>query len=259
MTVATATMLLGGLVGCGTDNQATDMNANFNRTGIQSHDMYTTGVDDQNQGEGPLTDMMTPDRNGQGVAGNRGHNGDTYGTGTGNHGITGQNGQRGTFGVNGTGAQTGTQTGQMRNNDDHAGIGGTQGRGQAHRGITDDDRGIFDTQGTDRPGMGRAGLNGTTRDVDVDIDTEHSGITGGNRPGMVDEDGYLRGRARNGVDTADNNGNRRQGTGAMNMNPRMTRQGPVLENSETRSSVLGENNTYETLKNRAAEVANRDQ
>ncbi|GAE25921.1 hypothetical protein JCM9140_1943 [Halalkalibacter wakoensis JCM 9140] len=152
MSVATATMLLGGLAGCGVDNQATDMGAN-QQTGIQAQDMRGGGaIDGRHRGEGPITDMMTPDHHRGGTIGQRTTRGQSpEGTMTG-RGATGQTqlmnrdaGHRGgLFGTQGAG-QTGTG----------GGLFGTQGAGQTGTG-----GGLFGTQGTGQTGTG-GGLFGT--------------------------------------------------------------------------------------------------
>lgn len=204
MSVAAATMLLGGLTGCGADNQATDMNANYRQTGFQSQDMGAgngTGTYTQSRyrGQGPVTDMMTPDdRNIQG--------------------------QRGLFGGQGQRGQGGLFGGQGQ----QGGLFGNQGQTRTHlnnyntRGFTGQD-GYRANQNT--PGMGRAGL------------------TGGNRPGMVDEDGILRGRARNGQATQNVRMHNQQREGAMN--------GRTMMNQGTRlNQTTGYNNGQQGTQNR---------
>ncbi len=229
MSVATATMLLGGLVGCGVDNQATDMGAN-QQTGYQAQDMRNgTATTGRYRGEGPITDMMTPDNRGgvtgQGQAGRTGRGG-LFG-GQGQAGRTGQGG----FGLSaGEGqARTHLNNYQTRGTQNQRGVGYTNtgrdnfGTNQGMFG-TQGTHGVTDRQGTRTPGMGRAGL---TRDNAVDghranrVGMGRAGLTGGNRPGMVDEDGILRGRARGGTGTlGTNHGHRRQGQGAMNLEAR---------------------------------------
>ncbi len=236
MSVATATMLLGGLAGCGVDNQATDMGAN-QQTGYHAQDMRDgTATTGRHRGEGPITDMMTPDNRrgvtGQGTGQRTGQRGGLFG-GQG----TGQ--QRGLFGGQGTGqtGQRGGMFGAQRTGQTGQGYGLSAGEGQARTHLnnyqTRDQRGVGytntgrdnfgtnqgmfgaqgthgvnDRQGTRTPGMGRAG-------------TERAGLTGGNRPGMVDEDGILRGRARGGTGALGTRyGHRRQGQGAMNLEAR---------------------------------------
>ncbi|KHF42010.1 YhcN/YlaJ family sporulation lipoprotein [Halalkalibacter okhensis] len=253
MSVATATMLLGGLAGCGADNQATNMGAN-QQTGIQAQDMRGGGaIDGRHRGEGPITDMMTPDHHRGGTVGqgttrgaDAGHRGGLFGDqGTGQTGTRG-----GLFGGQGTG-QTGTRgglfgdqgrgmTGQGRthlNNFQTRGTGNDRGVGYTNTGRdnfgtntglfgTHGAQGITGRQGTDTQGMGRAGLNrGTARDGiranQRNAGMGRAGLTGGNRPGMVDEDGILRGRARRGTGALEATpGHRRQGQGAMNLEAR---------------------------------------
>ncbi|WP_332631202.1 YhcN/YlaJ family sporulation lipoprotein [Halalkalibacter flavus] len=268
MSVATATMLLGGLAGCGVDNQATDMGAN-QQTGIYAQDMRGRGaIDGRHRGEGPITDMMTPDRQRGGTVGQGttrgadvGHRGGLFGgQGTGQTdargGIfggqrAGQTGTRGgLFGGQGTGqtnargglfgGQGTGMTGQSRthlNNFQTRGTGNDRGVGYTNTGRdnfgtntglfgTHGAQGITGRQGTDARGIGLAGLNrGTARDgiraTERNAGMGRAGLTGGNRPGMVDEDGILRGRARRGAGALDATpGHRRQGQGAMNLEAR---------------------------------------
>ena len=276
MSVAAATMLLGGLAGCGADNQATDMGANQYQTGTTAQDMRgggaTTG---RHQGEGPLTDMMTRDNGrgttglgtGQGTTGlgtdrhtAHGTNRATGGQGTGQgagvgtqargglfggqgqagqggflggQGRTGQTGQGGFFnggnagrteqGITGQGVTGRTTINGVGQNTGQGRAGGFFGLGQDNQNQgqtrthlnnynTRDNQGLFGTQG--RGGTGMFGGQGTTG-------TERAGLTGGNRPGMVDEDGILRGRARGGAGALGTTpGHQRQGHGAMNLEGR---------------------------------------
>ncbi len=214
MSVATATILLGGLAGCGgADNQDVGMNAQNNRTGIHSQDMGATGTTGRHHGEGPITDMMTPDE---------GHRG---GFGTSEHNRTiGAQGERGTYGTNRAGGNT-NQQGTL-NNGQRGGYGLNAGEGQGRTHLNNyntagDQRGYFGTQEGRTPGMGRTGMQGrmgAQGNGGGGFGTQ--GITGNDRPGMVDEDGVLRERARNGAGMQNNGQNQRQGMGALNLNPR---------------------------------------
>lgn len=141
MSVAVATMLLGGLTACGGDDAATGMNANYRSTGFEAQDTNGAYTNSRYRGQGPVTDMMTPDDRGP-----------RYGT------------------LDRQGART------HLNNYSTRGLNEKSIRNQ--RALDMDRDGYRINQNA--PGMGRTGL------------------TGGNRPGMVDEDGLLRGRARNG-------------------------------------------------------------
>ncbi|OLS36603.1 hypothetical protein BTR22_11260 [Alkalihalophilus pseudofirmus] len=134
MTVVAATMILGSMTACGTDNQARTMNNNYQQTGFASQDMSGAYTSQRYGGQGPVTDMMTPD-----------HRGGTYGR---------------------LDQQAGQRTRTHLNNYTTRGDKGFQSAG----------RDGYRANQT-RPGMGRAG------------------ITGNDRPGMVDEDGLLRGHA----------------------------------------------------------------
>ncbi len=146
LSIATATMLLGGLTACGTDNQESGMGANYRSTGYDSQDMRS---DNRYRGEGPLTDMVTPDD------------------------------RRGTF----------------NRQDNRTRVTNYS----THRVQRDGSRANQRT-----PGMGR------------------TGIVGDQRPGMVDDDGLLRGRTRDGYQRAQmqnqhRNGVMKHGTRANNI------------------------------------------
>ncbi|ARK29203.1 YhcN/YlaJ family sporulation lipoprotein [Halalkalibacter krulwichiae] len=243
MSVAAATMLLGGLAGCGTDNQATDMGAN-NYQGARAQDMRDGGaVTGRHQGEGPITDMMTRDdrRGTTGLGTNRaGRTGD--GGLYGGQGRTGQTGQglfdgtatdRGLF--NGRAGQTGQGlTGQ--------GLDTGQGRAGGFFGLERDgarqSRTHLNNYPTRETNQGGVHYGATGRDARGTADglfgtrgaqgirgqgatDERAGLTGGNRSGMVDEDGILRGRARGGTGALGTTpGHNRQGQGAMNLEGR---------------------------------------
>jgi spore cortex protein len=155
LTVAAATMILSSMTACGTDNQARTMNNNYQNTGFESQDMSGAYTSSRYGGQGPVTDMMTPDNRRAGGA---------YGR------LDQPAGQR-----------TRTHLNNYQTRD---------------KGFQSAGRDGYRANQT-RPGMGRAG------------------ITGNDRPGMVDEDGLLRGHA-----------NTRYGThnrqGAMNFGQRGT-------------------------------------
>jgi hypothetical protein len=234
MSVATATMLLGGLVGCGADDQATNMGVNRQTTGYQAQDMRDgTATTGRQRGEGPLTDMMTPDRRdgvtGQGQAGRTRQRNGLFGT-QGRDNRTGFGGQGG-YGLSAGDGQARTHLNNYRTRStlDERGVGYTNnGRDNfgTNQGLfgTQGTNGVNDRQGTRKPGMGRAGFtNQNTADhyrANERPGMGGAGLTGGNRPGMVDEDGILRGRARGGTGALGNYGYRRQGQGAMNLEPR---------------------------------------
>ncbi|WP_227937835.1 YhcN/YlaJ family sporulation lipoprotein [Alkalihalobacillus deserti] len=208
MSVAAATMLLGGLAGCGTDNQATDMGANNYQTGARAQDMRDGGATTgRYQGEGPLTDMMTrDDRTTTGLGTDRsGQRGIGQGR-TGQTGLdAGQGRAGGFFGLERDGTRTHLNNYQTRGNRDGVHYSNTG------RDTVGTNQGLFGTQGA----QGIYGRQGT------DAGTDRAGLTGGNRPGMVDEDGILRGRARGGTGAlGTTQGHRRQGQGAMNLEGR---------------------------------------
>ncbi|WP_157796435.1 YhcN/YlaJ family sporulation lipoprotein [Bacillus sp. FJAT-45037] len=132
LTVAAATMILGSMTACGTDNQARNMSNSYQQTGFESQDMSGAYTSSRYGGQGPVTDMMTPDSRG------------------------------GTYGR--LDQQAGQKTRTNYNNYQVRGEKGYQSAGRD---------GYRANQM--RPGMGR------------------SGVTGNDRPGMVDEDGLLRG------------------------------------------------------------------
>jgi hypothetical protein len=219
MSVAAATMVLGGLGACGIDNQATDMNANnYNRTGFDAQQM--TRTDTGYRGQGPVTDMMTPDD--RGTTRTRTHlnnynTGSNYGQRTGylpqgnNNGTTGL-GRTGLFGSN----DTVTEQGRNRSNQQRV---TAQNRNS-------NNRGMFGTQ--QRAGIG------------------HSGLTGNNRPGMVDDDGLLRGNARNRAGMM----NQRTGQGAMNLDGRSSVNqgaGPNVRTGRTNTGALGNQNRQNAM------------
>jgi hypothetical protein len=272
MSVAAATMLLGGLAGCGADNQATDMGAN-NYQGARAQDMRDGGATTgRRQGEGPLTDMMTrddrrgttglrADRTGHrmtgrdgGLFGRQGRAGQDRGMFGGQgqglfggQGTTGQTGQGGLFGgqertghtgTGLTGAGRTTGLGQDVGQGRAGGFFGLErdGRGQAGQGQTRTHLNNFqtrgaqdgvhytntgrDTIGTDNGLFGTRGATGMYGRQGTDLGAGRAGLTGGNRPGMVDDDGILRGRARGAGALGTTPGHRRQGRGAMNLEAR---------------------------------------
>ncbi|WP_165763715.1 YhcN/YlaJ family sporulation lipoprotein [Halalkalibacter urbisdiaboli] len=221
MSVAAATMLMGGLTGCGTDNQATDMNANYNRTGFDAQQM--TGTNTGHRGQGPVTDMMTPNTRG-GNQGQLGQNRTGFNTTTGptnygqRTGFLPQGNNNGTTGLGRTGLFTNdTVTGEQgRTRADQQRI--TESN-RANYGAQTTNRGLF---GTQRTGDTNRGLFGTQQRAG----TGHSGIVGNNRPGMVDEDGLLRGNARDRAGLTNN---------------RTTRQA-TLDGQTTRNQTVGQTN-----------------
>ncbi|MCK0471133.1 YhcN/YlaJ family sporulation lipoprotein [Halalkalibacter sp. APA_J-10(15)] len=242
MTVATATILLGGFAGCGTDNQETGMNAQNNRTGIHSQDMGATGTTGRHHGEGPITDMMTPDR---------GHRG---GFGTTNHNQNfGGQGERGTYGTSRAQGHT-NYHGTLDNQQRGGGYGLNAGEGQGRTHLNNyhtlgDERGFFGTQEGRTPGMGRTGLNeGRMGAQATQGGFGARGITGNDRPGMVDEDGVLRERGGNRVGMQNRHqSNQRQGMGALNLNPRHKQErsrAVGMENSATRGYRDALNNEF---------------
>ncbi|MFC0561825.1 YhcN/YlaJ family sporulation lipoprotein [Halalkalibacter alkalisediminis] len=288
MSVAAATMLLGGLAGCGADNQATDMGANNYQTGARAQDMRDgRAATGRHQGEGPLTDMMTrdnrtttglgTDRSGQHGLGQRGGFGTGTTQGQGRTGQTGLGGglfggqggagtgagQGGLFGGQGTGHTGQGVTGYGRT----TGLDVGQGRAGGFFGLERDGRGQGarthlsnyqtrgnrdgvhysntgrDTVGTTNQGLfGTQGAQGMFGRQGTDAGAGRAGLTGGNRPGMVDEDGILRGRARGGAGAlGTTQGHRRQGHGAMNLEGRgTTNQGMGLDRgTETRRGTTG--------------------
>lgn len=168
MSIAAATMLVGGLAACGADNQQGMGANNYRQTGFESQDMSGAYTQSRYRGQGPVTDMMTPDYRGGG----------TYGQ---------LDRQR-----------TRTHLNNFQTNRTHR---NRDGFGANQR----------------TPGMGRTGL------------------TGNNRPGMVDEDGLLRNRTRT---------NRQQFTGDRMGNGRITNQqtGIHRSNRATRNQYTQQNN-----------------
>ncbi|TPE68709.1 YhcN/YlaJ family sporulation lipoprotein [Halalkalibacterium halodurans] len=130
-----ATMLLSGLAACGGDPAAQDMQTHNRRVGFEAQDMSGAYTANRYRGQGPVTDMMTPDYRG------------------GAYGRLDQHGARG--GLH-RGAGHGTHMGTYDT--------GRPGAGFTRDGVAPHGRG---------PGMGRAG------------------ITGNDRPGMVDDNGII--------------------------------------------------------------------
>ncbi|MED4162642.1 YhcN/YlaJ family sporulation lipoprotein [Halalkalibacterium halodurans] len=129
-----ATMLLSGLAACGGDPAAQDMQTHNRRVGFEAQDMSGAYTANRYRGQGPVTDMMTPDYRG------------------GAYGRLDQHGARGGL---------------------HRGAGhGTH-------------MGTYDTV---RPGAGftRDGVAPHGRGPGI-----RAGITGNDRPGMVDDDGII--------------------------------------------------------------------
>lgn len=205
MSLTAATLLVGGLAGCGVDNQAQDMGG-ANEIGygtLANTDQPTTNA--RYTAEGPLTDMFTPNnRPGFGATG--------YGIeqrrGTAIHGqdlgINDRRGQAlaGRTGMNGTHTNIGVTDQQGRH---QTGVVGNRGVGRENIGIgiAEAGRGRENVKMGQQGGQrleGQQGLN--TRDARVTDRQhgaqgagDHSGIVG-NRPGMVDDRGILRGQGR---------------------------------------------------------------
>ena len=109
MTVTAATLLLGGIAGCGVDNQAQDMGgAQHRNLTVEQRGAGVTGA--RWTGEGPITDMMTPgDRTGGfGVRGGAGVHG---GAGARGGGLFGGAGAQGGAGLGGAGVHGGAGAG----------------------------------------------------------------------------------------------------------------------------------------------------
>ncbi|WP_100406569.1 YhcN/YlaJ family sporulation lipoprotein [Bacillus solitudinis] len=262
MSVAAATMIMGGLTGCGTDNQ-TGMGGNNNGANAQQMQGTNTG----HRGQGPLTEMMTPDTRGRGgqfgTSRTQLNNYQTRGLGEGRQsGYLPQGNYQGNTGLDRTGVTNDTVTGEQgrprgtqqqitdanrtgtglfggqgnQQGNQGTGLFGGQGNQQGNQGTGlfggqgnqqgNQGTGLFGVQGNQRgnQGTGLFGQNqrgtGTTgiQGSQQRAGTGHSGITGNNRPGMVDEDGLLRGTARDRAGML----NQRRGHGEMNLQ----RQGP---------------------------------
>ncbi len=219
ITLSAATLILGGLVGCGNDNQGTTGQGGVNQRGFGYHateQQQDTGFTGQRAGEGPITDMFTrDDRRGAtglgrdvrqpatGFAGDR--TGTGHGTGLGaNRGATDQG--TGLFGANrGT---TGQGTGLFGGNR------GTTGQGT---GLFGGNRGTTG-HGTGTTGQG-TGMGAGTGGVGLGADVGRRGTTGHGTaasPGWQGETGYTGGtrglgaglgmRGNTGLGTGDHGG-----------------------------------------------------
>lgn len=163
ITLSVTTLLLGGLIGCGTDQEGTRGLGGQDQRGMGYHttdQQPETGITGQRAGEGPITDMFTRDDR----RGARGFGRDERRPAT---GLAGERRITGQYGTDGVGGRTG------------AGIGGAVGRG--------------DMTGTRR---GMEGLGDTRIDT---RDYDGAGIVG-NRAGYVDDRGILRRRGTTGRD-----------------------------------------------------------
>ncbi|MBU8905489.1 YhcN/YlaJ family sporulation lipoprotein [Desertibacillus haloalkaliphilus] len=216
LSLTAASMILGGLAGCGVDNQGADMGARQVGMNTQATDQTTgtatrndtaaRGAGDRWTGEGPLTDMMTPNRRdagaglmGENVRGRGMSRQNVRGTQTGQReGIIGQTGNHRGQGVTGANQDRRGTIGQANINQRPAGTGTYGG---ANVGMTGQ-----------RQGMGAAELDGRRATQDAG-GRRTTGLTGqrgtgagaagltGNRTGMVDNTGTLRGQAQNRVGT----------------------------------------------------------
>ncbi|WP_161568265.1 YhcN/YlaJ family sporulation lipoprotein [Anaerobacillus alkaliphilus] len=138
ITLSAATLLLGGLVGCGVDQQGTTGQGGVNQRGFGYHateQQQDAGFTGQRAGEGPITDMFTrDDRRGargfgrdvrQPATGLAGDRAGTRGTGQGT----------GLFGGNaGRGGMTGQGTGLFGGNRGTTGFGAGGGAGMTGHG-----------------------------------------------------------------------------------------------------------------------------
>lgn len=180
ITLSVTTLLLGGLIGCGTDQQGTDGLSGQDQRGMGYHttDKRTeTGITGQRAGEGPITDMFTRDDR----RGARGLGRDERRPATGLAGERGLTRQRDGQGRDGMTGQYGTD-----------GVGGMTGAGGTGVGM----------RGTQFGSQGRGGMTGTRQgtkglgDTGINVrDHGRAGIVGDNRAGYVDDRGILRRRA----------------------------------------------------------------
>ncbi|WNF37597.1 YhcN/YlaJ family sporulation lipoprotein [Bacillaceae bacterium IKA-2] len=215
ITLSVTTLLLGGLIGCGTDQQGTDGLGGQDQRGLGYHttdQQPRTGITGQRAGEGPITDMFTRDdrRGARGLG--REERRPTTGL-TGERGLTGQRdgqgrvGMIGQDGTDGVGGMTGAGAGPRGTG---AGMRGTQFGNQGRDGMAGTGAGPSGTgagmHGTQFGNQGRDGMTGTrTRhgtmglgDTGTQVRDHGRGIVGGNRSGYVDDRGILRGRGTTG-------------------------------------------------------------
>ncbi|MED4079419.1 YhcN/YlaJ family sporulation lipoprotein [Halalkalibacterium halodurans] len=152
-----ATMLLSGLAACGGDPAAQDMQTHNRRVGFEAQDMSGAYTANRYRGQGPVTDMMTPDYRG------------------GAYGRLDQHGARG--GLH-RGAGHGTHMGTYDTGRPGAGFDGGFGPQQ---------RGTMTPYGAGRAGFTRDGVAPHGRGPGMG----RAGITGNDRPGMVDDNGII--------------------------------------------------------------------
>ncbi|MCT8139528.1 YhcN/YlaJ family sporulation lipoprotein [Anaerobacillus sp. CMMVII] len=201
ITLSAATLLLGGLVGCGVDQQGTTGQGARDQRGFGYHateQRQDTGITGQRAGEGPITDMFTRDDRrgargfgrdtrqpatglaGERGAGMRGTGTGLFGTGAG-RGTTGTGTGTGLFGGGTGGGTTGQGTGMFGGGTG----GGTTGQGTGMfgggtgGGTTGTGTGLFGTDSGFGAGTGR----GTTGTGLFGRNTDRAGMTGHQRMG----------------------------------------------------------------------------
>ncbi|WP_096201438.1 YhcN/YlaJ family sporulation lipoprotein [Bacillus sp. FJAT-45350] len=218
ITLTAASMIMGGLAGCGVDNQTRDMGgAGHQNLGYHTAEQGGAFTGARYTGEGPLTDMMTPDAR---HARDRGRG---FGqTGAAGFGRDGAMGARGATGIGADRGQLGVQ--------DRIGPTGRTNRGGANAGVTsplmDGQAAGYHARPNERMGIRGFGTDvnqrgaGTRGATGVGANRPGMGNSGlvGDRPGMVDDRGILReqrGERGTGVLGGDRT---RQGTNALTGN-----------------------------------------